>query len=262
MACSADDAQRTYLRTQFVSVPFHISKPHWDGSVLMIQVINPTAGLFSGDELKSDIRIESGARVLMTTPSASRVHISRGGWAEARQSFHVAEDAWLEFSPAMLIPQAGGKYRHRTDIEVAAGGELFFMEILAPGRVARGECFEYEDLDWETNLRHKGKLIFRERYRLNPKNGSLAQLQRPISNAWFASCYIISDHLTKDTPAWKTIRELQSDTLMLGLSQVTDTAWSLRLLAAESVTMRKTVAAIRHGLSVNLPGLKTIPRIP
>src|SRR3954465_10185125 len=83
---------RTALKGQSFRAPYHVSKPYWDteARVLIVQVVNPTAGILSGDELASDIAVESGAALLVTTPSASRVFKMKTGHAETRQKFTVA----------------------------------------------------------------------------------------------------------------------------------------------------------------------------
>src|SRR5215203_1961879 len=85
------DHGRTVLATQSFRAPFHISKPYWDSDArtLLVQVVNPTAGILSGDRLESKIEVERDAALLVTTPSTSRVFKMRYGDAECRQYFGV-----------------------------------------------------------------------------------------------------------------------------------------------------------------------------
>lgn len=71
----AADAGRTVLARQSFRAPFHLGKPYRDEctGVLMVQVVNPTAGILSGDELRSTITVGEGAALLVTTPSATRI---------------------------------------------------------------------------------------------------------------------------------------------------------------------------------------------
>ena len=156
LVCAADADGRTFIREQSFRAPFHLSKPYWDDHALIVQIVNPTAGVFAGDALTSRVAVESGARVLLTTPSANRIHAMPAGRASLEQHFSVADDAWLEVMPELFIPQAQCRYRQRTSLEVAESGEIFFVETLAPGRVARGEIFEFSEIEWEFELRHAG----------------------------------------------------------------------------------------------------------
>ncbi|NNM28512.1 MAG: hypothetical protein HKO57_03265, partial [Akkermansiaceae bacterium] len=44
----------------------HLSKPYWNGEVLAAQLVNPTAGIFAGDEMRMRVRVGAGARVALT----------------------------------------------------------------------------------------------------------------------------------------------------------------------------------------------------
>ena len=260
LTCAPADAGRSRISRQSVSVPFHFSKPYWNGRTLVAQVVNPTAGLFAGDTLRSEITVEPGASFRVTTPSASRVHTMPNGRAEVRQTFRVCKNAWFDYSPAMLIPQKQSRIRQSTRIEVEAGGELFFREILAPGRVAHGEIFQYEEIDWECDLIYDGRLTARERYFLRPDNTSIAPLQTPFPAAFFASCYLITDRCPADHDCWKKIRALNSEKVRLGVTSLIRAGWSIKILTEDSLTMATTCNQLRQELSDPLPELTEAER--
>ncbi len=112
--------------------------------------------------------MENGARLVLTTPSASRVHTMRGGRRRADQTFHVESGGSLEVWPELLIPQRGARYSAEDRSRTGRGAEFLFFETLAPGRVASGEVFVFDELRWMTDVRLDGRLVARERYRLNP----------------------------------------------------------------------------------------------
>src|SRR5215211_5415494 len=101
LLASRRDHGRTVLTAQSFRAPFHISKPYWDADTraLLVQVVNPTAGILAGDRLESQISVEGDAALLVTTPSASRLFQMRGGDAECRQKFSVQGGGWLEVMP-------------------------------------------------------------------------------------------------------------------------------------------------------------------
>ena len=254
LTCAPAPAGRSRISRQSVSVPFHFSKPYWNGRTLVAQVVNPTAGLFAGDTLRSEITVEPGASFRVTTPSASRVHTMPNGRAEVRQTFRVCKNAWFDYSPAMLIPQKQSRIRQSTRIEVEAGGELFFREILAPGRVAHGEIFQYEEVDWECDLIYGGHLTARERYFLRPSDASIAPLQTPFPAALFASCYLITDRCPADHVCWKKICALNSEKVRLGVTPLIRARWSIRILAEDSLSRAKSGGDLCKVLSGILPG--------
>ncbi len=243
---AVDEAGRTFIREQSFSAPIHLSKPHLDEGVLVVNVANPTAGLFAGDRIRYDIGVESGARMLLTAPSASRAHRIVEGDARVEQEFRVARGGWLECWPEMFIPQGGARYRQKTTVRVEEGGELLLIEMIAPGRTASGEVFAFAELDWETEVWLGEEKIARERYSLTPESPTLAAMQRQFSEAYYASCFVVSSELRPDAPCWQNIHALHNSDAWVGCSALVRGGWAIRVVAAGSIALRRTVDAIRN----------------
>ena len=256
LECSASENGQSYISRQSYQVPFHISKPYWDGNALMIQVINPTAGLLAGDRLRSKIQVNSGAKLLITSPSANRVHKMAKGSAKINQSFHVAPHGWLEYFSAPLIPQKDSTFSQQTNIQLAHRSEMFFVEILYPGRVAHGEVFQFNEVNWECNIRLADRLLVRERFILTPKNNSIISLTTPFMPGYFASCYLISHQIDPHDPCWKKIRNLNGKKILLGVSRLIEGGWSIKIISADSISLKNTLTNIRKIFSEILSPLK------
>lgn len=254
---------QTVLSAQSFRAPFHLSKPYWDGHALIVQVVNPTAGILAGDRLESAISVGSGAAVLITSPSASRVFKMREGEAECRQSFTVEAGGWLEFMPEPLVLHRGSRYRQRTEIDVALGGDLFFVDLLMPGRIARGETWAWDKLRLELTLRVGGELILRERLdQSGPELKALAALAGAGESACFANLVMISPRL-KTVEGWQAaIIALHGDGIWVGLSQLRGECggWSMKLIAPDNIGLRKTLKCVRQILVGSLPRLASDPR--
>ncbi|MGB8168325.1 MAG: urease accessory protein UreD, partial [Chthoniobacteraceae bacterium] len=248
LVCAADADGRSYLRSQSFRAPIHLSKPHEDEGVLVVNVVNPTAGLLAGDRIEVRVSVENGARLLLTAPSASRAHCAPEGHAELVQEFDVAAGGWLDVWPELFIPQGGARYRQRTILRVEEGGEALFFETLAPGRVAMGEVFAYTALDWETDVFLGAELIARERYRLSPEGESVRALRGQFATGYYASCFVVSPLLGAESPCWRAIHELHGAEAWIGCSPLRRGGWVIKAVAAGSVALRRKLAAIRREL--------------
>jgi urease accessory protein len=252
------DHGRTVLAAQSFRAPFHLSKPYWDeyAKVLIVQVVNPTAGILGGDKLASAITVEAGASLLVTTPSASRVFKMEGGAsAESRQAFTVQSGGWLEVAPEPLVPHRGSRFCQTTTVEVARGGGLFFVDQLQPGRVAhQDEAWLWDRLCLELEVRRSGQLILRER--LDQSGEELKALARFADSgpaACFANAILIAD--APDT-SWRTkVHQLHRDGLWAGTSALQVGGWSLKLIAADSVKLRQGLRDLRQILAGYFPQL-------
>jgi urease accessory protein len=246
LVCDVDEAGRSYLSEQSFRVPFHLSKPFRDNGVLVVNIVNPTAGLFRGDTTQCQVRVETGARLLLTNPSATRVHDTQGGRSGATQDYLVRNGGWLEILPELFIPQRGARHRQRTRIVVEPGGELVFLEMLAPGRVASGEILEFEELDWLTEIRYGDQGVARERFILSQNNKSLRGLKMFSPHAYFATFFLITSGLNRDSSCWNEIDALQAPGVWIGSSALIAGGRVVKILAQDSVELRRVIAQVRH----------------
>jgi urease accessory protein len=126
-----------------------------------VYVQNPTGGVFGGDRLLTSVTADAGARVHLTTQSATKLYRMDGGEARQELRFELAAGAYVENMPDALIPQAGTRY-------LAAGATFVSAETIAPGRRAHGERFAYELLELTTQVRRDGRELCVETLRLEP----------------------------------------------------------------------------------------------
>lgn len=254
---------RTVLAAQSFRAPYHLSKPYWDPETrtLIAQVVNPTAGILSGDQLASAITVDAGAALLVTTPSASRVFKMTDGTATCRQEFHVAAGAWLEVLPEPLVPHRGCSYRQTTTVDIAPGGELFFTDLLLPGRVAHGETWAWTRLCLETTVRLGGELILRERFeQTGAALGALAMLAGSGPAACFGNAVLIAAGRATDAVWQGAVSALHGDGLWIGVSALRQGGWSLKFVARDGIRLRQGLRDVRRILAPHFPRLACDPR--
>ena len=254
---------RTALAAQSFRAPCHLSKPYWDADarVLLVQVVNPTAGILAGDRLESDIAVEANAALLVTTPSASRVFKMKEGAAECRQHFSVAAGGWLEVMPEPLVPHRGSRYRQVTNVAVETGGALFFVDQLTCGRVAHGETWSWDRLCLEIDVRLAGELILRERLDQTGESlRALAELAGSGPAACFANAVLVAPATAPEAPWREAVAALHGDGLWVGVSALRRGGWSLKFVARDAVRLRQALRDTRKILAAQFPRLAGDPR--
>jgi urease accessory protein len=247
---------RTALAAQSFRAPYHLSKPYWDAAarVLLVQVVNPTAGILSGDRLEADIAVGKDAALLVTTPSASRLFQMKGAPAECRQHFAVAAGGWLEVMPEPLVPHRGSRYRQVTQVDAESGAALFFVDQLQPGRVGHDEAWQWDRLILELEVRLGGELVLRERLDQSGEElRALAELAGSGPAACFVNALLIAEGL--DDGWRREIHALHRDGLWVGVSALRRGGWSLRLVAPDSVRLRQGLREVRRILAAHFPRL-------
>ena len=251
---------RTVLAAQAFRAPFHLSKPYWDADTraLLLQVVNPTAGILSGDRLESRITVQRDAALLVTTPSASRVFQMRDGSAECRQEFNVESGAWLEVMPEPLVPHRGSVYRQTTLVNVEREGSLFFVDQLLPGRIGHRETWAWNRLCLDITVRVAGELVLRERF---DHRGADLKTLSSLSGSGDAACFANAVLITPEThsatsDSWRAeLSALHGAGLWLGVSALRSGGWSIKLVARDTVQLRAALRSVRQILSAHFPRL-------
>jgi len=226
--------------------------PLEDGSALA-HLHNVSGGLLGGDCLALSVGVGAGASVQLTTTGATRIYRSPANSSQTTQETEitVAQDALLEYVPDPLIPYAGACFSQRTTIHLAHGAGLYWWEILAPGREARGEVFEYERVEMRSELTALGRRIGAERVRLEPRRRELGSLARLGACRYWATFYIcrVGPEFGVWLAAEHRLREVTRELTHPGRAR-----WGISTLAAHGLVVR---CLARHGRDV-LPGLHAL----
>jgi urease accessory protein len=97
------------------------------------------------------------------------------GTAHQLTAIDVGPSAYVEHLPEPLIPQAGSRYEQETLVELDDGARIVLAETLAPGRLARGERFQFDLLQLTMTIRSRGTDVCRETLRLDPPRATPAR---------------------------------------------------------------------------------------
>jgi urease accessory protein len=222
-------------------------------SAVLAHLHNVSGGLLGGDRLELNVRIGARARVQLTTTGATRIYRPRAESLTTMQSnvVVVGENALLEYVPDTLIPFAGACFAQKTMIRLAPGAGLFWWEILAPGREARGEAFEYERVKMQTEISAEGRLIAAEQVDLEPRKRALDSLSRLGPYRTWATFYVCC--VGREAAAWLAL-ENKLRGVSATFSQPGKILWGFSSLVANGLVAR---CVARHGRDV-LPGLHAI----
>jgi urease accessory protein len=248
LVCAAHPERGTFLSEQSFCAPIHLSKTYWDGNALLVNVVNQTAGIFGGDAITSHVVVEPGARVFLSSPSAARFHPSQGREARLEQTFDIRAGGSLDVFPEISIPQRDSRSFQKTVIDIDRGGELIYLETLAPGRVASGEAFAFARYAWSTDIHVGGRTVHRERADITPGDRSLAALRALFPTGYYAGIVLISPESEK----WPVdfahdVAALGDDSsLKVAASKLCAGGWSMRLLAADSLALRQGITQLRQ----------------
>lgn len=115
---------------------------------------NPNGGLLGGDQHQIHIEVGTASALEIRTQGATRLH---PGLIQQQVSVDLAPESELIWIPHPIIPGAGADFRQQVQIHLAPSARLAYAEIWTAGRLAMGECWQFERLHshlqvWVTSL--------------------------------------------------------------------------------------------------------------
>ncbi len=165
----AAGAARTYLRDWRHEGPLLVQRafhPEPDG-VCHSYLLHPPSGLVGGDQLQLRARLGAGARVLLTTPAATKFYRSGGRTARLLQTLELADGAEIEWLPQENILFDGARARVNTCVELQGTARFIGWEITCFGRPACDEAFALGRADLGFELHRDGRPLLLERLRVD-----------------------------------------------------------------------------------------------
>lgn len=254
-----NDAGHCTLREQYCSQLHRVLQliPGEAPEEGLVYVLNPTGGILQGDRLEADIRVERGAHGIVTTPSATKLYRAERP-AESSTRLRVAAGATLEYLPEPIIPYSGSRYVENLSIDVEPGGRLLSWEILAPGRAARGELFDYELLGLRLSAREGGLEILRERAELRPSREKLPSLAMGAAATHYGVLLAVGGDVSRLTDGVRG--DLES--LRAGVTTLPGTGLLVKVLAAGNQDIEALFRRVRERILRHWTGRPATPLRP
>jgi urease accessory protein len=160
---------RTILGKSRFTLPLQILTPvELDDGTVYLMLLNPTGGVLGGDHLVTEIAQGKETHVCLTTPSATRIYRTAKRPAVLETVIQLGEGATLEYLPDHVIPHTGSALHQSLGVEMARGSRAILLESFAAGRVARGERWNFSEIDSRTEVTMCGKPAFLNRTKINP----------------------------------------------------------------------------------------------
>ncbi|MCX6017761.1 MAG: urease accessory protein UreD [Chloroflexi bacterium] len=227
-----------------------------DDGAALVHLHNVSGGVLAGDELVVDVRLEAGACVQLTTTGATRLYRRRAdGIAHMRMHATVAAGGLLEYLPDAIIPFRNANVRQSTHIELAEDAGVLWWDMVAPGREAMGERFDYDMLELEMRIDACGLPIAMEHVRLCP---DLQALDAPVRMggyghyATFYACRVGADIVALEAALLDCAQRAM---------QAGEVLWGASALSAHGVAVRglaRTSRALQAGLNEFWATAKTV----
>jgi urease accessory protein len=144
---------QSFALKQYAAYPFRLSRCFYlDRDApqrAYLYLMNAAPGLFAGDDIAMELRLNAHSQLYLTDQASQKLHSmpSPGTSAQVNQQVVIGEKACLEYVPEPIILYADGELKQRSQITLHPKGQLFWSEIILPGRLAHQEFYDFRQYD-------------------------------------------------------------------------------------------------------------------
>ncbi len=175
------ESGRTVLKNVFAHVPLFAQRALYLEESLprmaYLFLISPSEGILQGDRYRIELSLKNDACAHITTQSATKIYSMNRNYATQLVNIEVDANCYLEFVPDQIIPYQNSRFYQRVNMKVHDNATVIYSEIITPGRVARGERFQYDVCYLKNVARNQnGVLRFSDIAVLQPKRQNLEEV--------------------------------------------------------------------------------------
>ena len=196
LACNA--AKQTVLQRRYMAYPLSVSplfrREEGTSRRAYLYRMNTSPGLLAGDSIGTSIQLAPESQLYLVDQSATKVHQMPevGTHASVHYSINLAADSTLEFLPEPLILFEDAELEQTTEIVMHSEASVCWGEIVLPGRIARGEHYQFRRYLNKTKIKTPdGRLWFTETMNLQGKGNRFVQSPLFVSGAVLGTLILI-----------------------------------------------------------------------
>lgn len=263
-----DRSGHSFVHRQYATYPFRVSRAlrldPGDADRTYLYMMNSSPGLLAGDALRIRVTLDQKTRLYLTDQSATKAHaMAEGQRAEMHYAFEVKAGAILEFIPEPLILYRDANVNQTTQITLAPTGSLVLSEILVPGRLARGEFYQFHRYFNRMQVNTPdGELVFADAMHLSGRQNRFATSPLFATMPILANLIVILPEVHLQSLSAALIAIPPEPECSIALSRLPNCNGLVIRAMAKSVPILKTY--IHHALITirHLSNQPTLPEIP
>lgn len=205
-----------------------------------VYMVEASGSLVAGDTNQYTVDVQEGSNVCLIPQSAAKVSPSNyGEWSTQNIDVSIASKASLTWKTESIIPFKGAKFKGKTVINMAEDATLLWGEILSPGRVTRGEVFEYSDVKTNFQVWMEEDCLIYDSLSFSPEFMDLDQMGLLEDHLYVGSLWFVAPNL--DELDMKEINEVlqKHSNVKVGAALIEGKAINVRWLASEIVLLKQ-----------------------
>lgn len=240
---------KTILTERVHHAPLKIAKTfHLEESGgVSVYMMDASPGIMDGDRYEINMTLDDHCEVFLTNQSYTKIHPTPNRMANMTQTFQIGKNALLEYFPEPTIPYANSRFQSNTVFQLDEEATLIFSEITLPGRLHRGELFQFEWFSSKLEVYRENQLVAWDHMHLEPKTQQLQKLGYLEHYTHIANLWIFSTKTRKHLPDLLSLIQNQLanfSTILGGVSLTCDQDICVRMLGTSTNILQQAQTVI------------------
>jgi urease accessory protein len=233
--------QRTHVAGQFVSYPFHMTRPFrldpGIPSLLTIYQQSSSGGLYRGEDLRSRFALGAESAAHVTTQSATVVHDCQG--SPARQAIEAVLDAgaFLALTPDPLVLFPGARCESKLVARLSPGAVLLLSDAFTSHDPEQRDR-RFDEIASIVRVEdHAGRLLVREAFRVTGE--ALAGAASPTGRRRIVSTFMLVGERSRLPPRASLVEIGSPAAAVCGVTELPNGAgYAVRCVADDAISGR------------------------
>lgn len=213
-------------------------------------LLNPGGGYLDGDTYQMRVTVREGAKLTLTTQSATKVYKTPNTEAYQEMEVFLEEDSYMEYLPDALIAYKDARYHQKNIFHMKKGATLIYSDILTPGWSPEGDHFSYDTLRLTNEIYYDNELAAFDHIKLSPHEQHMNGLGFMEGYTHLGSFIVIGERTDEELldQLFDVINEEPGD-FKAGLSQLAVPGFSIRVMAHQTQVIERIFTRCHHLIS-------------
>lgn len=236
---------KTVARNVFFQGAFKVMRPiyHDDTGKVCYYLLNPGGGYLDGDRYRMKVTANEGAKVTLTTQSATKVYKTPKGHAYQEAEIKLEKGSYLEFLPDPLIAYENARYQQKNIVRMESGAVFLYTDILTPGWSPNGGKFTYHTVQLINEIYVDDELAVYDHIKLSPQKQDISGLGFLEGYSHIGSMIVVGEQTDNELldDLYRCIASKGGD-MKFGLSGLVVPGFSIRILANSTQVIERILS--------------------
>ncbi|RBW70148.1 urease accessory protein UreD [Bacillus taeanensis] len=256
---AAKKQSKTNLSNLYYEGALKITRPvYLEENLPSVYLIHVGGGYVDGDTYLTNLTVEEGAELAVTTQSSTKVYKTPKKPVEQVTNITLKKGSVLEYLPDPLIAYEGARFLQETVVHMEDEASLFYSDSMTPGWAADGSYFRYEWIRSKLKVYKGEKLVVFDHLLLEPDDemSGLLQMEGYTHVGMFVILHEKAGKAFLDQ-FYEEMASLSAD-VRFGVSTLPQSGVILRILAKNTGSIEKMISRAHQFARRELLGKESV----